>query len=99
MGCVAGTSRHLLLHLLLPHLPCYALHRCHSAPMLYSDDLFRVMTLSPRSYEHSIDRGYSHPEALRVASLRVSSARDPRCSSESEVLPRWRAWAIWSAYT
>ena len=31
-------------------------------------------------YEHSIDRGYSHPEALRVASLWVTSTWDPRCS-------------------
>ena len=26
-----------------------------------------IRTLSPRSYDHSIDCGYSHPEALRVA--------------------------------
>ena len=46
-----------------------------------------VQALRPRSSEHSIDCGYSHPKALSRASLRVSSTRDPRCSAESEVLP------------
>ena len=54
---------------------CYALHRCRSVPCSSSDDLFRVLTpdcihsSDPESSEcgHSIDCGYSHPEALNVA--------------------------------
>ena len=42
-----------LLHALC--MLCAALHRCRSVPCSSSEDLFRVMTLSPRSYEHSIE--------------------------------------------
>ena len=58
-----------------------------------------AQTLRPRSAHHSIDRGYSHPKALRVAYLWVSSTWLPGLLSESEVLLRCRAWASWSAYT
>ena len=46
---------------------CYMLLLC--GPLQSHDPGLHpwIRTLSPRSYDHSIDCGYSHPEALRVA--------------------------------
>jgi len=58
-----------------------------------------AQTLRPRSAHHSIDRGYSHPKALRVAYLWVSSTWLPGLLSESEVLLRCRSGLAGLPYT